>query len=341
MNETELETDRIEEIATAWAVRKREGLTSAQEEELQTWLDEDPRHFGAYAEADFSFSVLSPPLDDRQRLELGRRLADSRPQSRRWQFASLGLGLAAAAALVFALLPRSPFPPEDNGRVVARPLQQALPDGSLVQLNANARIEVDFSAATRSVKLLSGEAHFSVAKDPAKPFIVSVGPVKVRAVGTAFNVRYEPHAVEVLVTEGTVRVTEAPLPAPADPATGRAALLAPVRETDLSAGHRTLIALARPAELTVAPVSTADIQRELAWREMRFELSNATLEEAVDLFNRKGGVRLEIGDPALRSLRISGIYWANDPDLFADLISTTLGLNAHRVAADRILFTRP
>lgn len=77
MNEAEMETDRIEETATAWVVRKREGLTPAQEEELQAWLDEDPRHFGAYAEADLSFSVLSPSLDDRQRLELGRRLADS------------------------------------------------------------------------------------------------------------------------------------------------------------------------------------------------------------------------------------------------------------------------
>jgi transmembrane sensor len=41
----------------------------------------------------------------------------------------------------------------------------------------------------RQVKLDRGEAWFQVAKDPQRPFVVESGPVRVRAVGTAFSVR--------------------------------------------------------------------------------------------------------------------------------------------------------
>ncbi len=50
------------------------------------------------------------------------------------------------------------------------------------------------------MKLEAGEAHFAVAPDAARPFVVRVGGVAVRAVGTAFNVRYAADgAVEVTV----------------------------------------------------------------------------------------------------------------------------------------------
>ena len=44
-----------------------------------------------------------------------------------------------------------------------------------------------------------------MSKDPERPFLVSAGEVTVRAVGTAFDVRLAPTAVEVLVTEGVIR----------------------------------------------------------------------------------------------------------------------------------------
>ena len=53
----------------------------------------------------------------------------------------------------------------------------------------------------------SGEAYFTVAKNPGRPFVVAAGGVGVRAVGTAFNVRLDSDAVEVLVTEGRVQVS--------------------------------------------------------------------------------------------------------------------------------------
>ena len=209
------------------------------------------------------------------------------------------------------------------------------------------------------MRLLHGEAHFAVAKDKGRPFVVSVGPVKVRAVGTGFNVRFEQSAIQVLVTEGTVAVgndssdwtpasvqnTHASQPAFANSAVSASA---PARaegtssDMILTAGYRTVIPLARDLGRKPIPaaVPESEIRHALAWREMRFELSNATLDQAVDLFNRKGRMQLAIEDEELRARRISGIYWADNPTQFADLIESTLEIKAVRQASDRIVFRK-
>ncbi len=91
----------------------------------------------------------------------------------------------------------------------------------------------------------------------------------------------------------------------------------------------------------VAAVSPDEIQRELAWRHLRFELTNATLDEAVALNNRRGRVQFAIGDAELKTRRISGIYWAENPAQFAELIESTLDLKIVHEGPDRIVLRKP
>ena len=79
----------------------------------------------------------------------------------------------------------------------------------------------------------------------------------------------------------------------------------------------------------------------LAWRDMRFELSDATLEDAVRLFNRKGGVQLELADRDLGARRLSGIYWANNPEQLAELLAGVHNLKVERAASGRIRLSKP
>ena len=82
-----------------------------------------------------------------------------------------------------------------------------LPDGSEVWLRNGARVNYgnDFGRKTRSVSL-SGEAFFDVAKDPSRPFRVSVSGLGVEVLGTSFDIRDCPDRVEVSLVEGTVRL---------------------------------------------------------------------------------------------------------------------------------------
>ncbi len=83
-----------------------------------------------------------------------------------------------------------------------------LPEGSKVDLNKGAtiRYEEPFQNNERRVTL-SGDAYFEVKHMPHKPFVVEVGEVEVRVLGTKFFINQTAEEVGVQVTEGKVLVS--------------------------------------------------------------------------------------------------------------------------------------
>ena len=64
---------------------------------------------------------------------------------------------------------------------------------------------LQYSGENRMVKM-EGEAFFEVVPNAAKPFIVGSGDVKVKVLGTAFNVVNTPGNKSIEVREGKVEV---------------------------------------------------------------------------------------------------------------------------------------
>jgi transmembrane sensor len=181
------------------------------------------------------------------------------------------------------------------------------------------------------VSLLRGEAHFSVTKNPARPFVVRAKNVDVRAVGTAFNVQLQSAAVEVLVTEGVVKLKSGA-------AQAGAADSIPL----INSGHRAVVALAPvspAAAVVVTAVSPEEISRALAWQEPLLRLGGATLAEVAANFERRTGRRMIFADPGLAALRFGGRFRADDIEGFANLLAITLEIEVER-AADGALVLR-
>lgn len=87
----------------------------------------------------------------------------------------------------------------------------------------------------------------------------------------------------------------------------------------VGAGHRAIVAhLPAPATpaVVVTAVSQQQIAQALAWNEPMLELAGATLGELVTTFAQRSGRRIEIGDPALRAVRIGGRFPTDDVDGF-------------------------
>lgn len=83
-----------------------------------------------------------------------------------------------------------------------------LPDGSEVWLNAESTIKFpsSFIQGERRVEL-NGEAYFKVARNAAKPFLVTTERMNVRVLGTEFNMRsYKAEAPNVSLVKGSVLV---------------------------------------------------------------------------------------------------------------------------------------
>ncbi len=347
--------DLIELAAAAWLVQRDRGLTPAQEEEFARWLQADERHARI-------FGKLTQTWDLLDRVPAARVPLPSH-RGRRWAWAAGSL--AAAAALVFG------FVALDSLRPSAAPLVRSattpiggfekidLPDGSVVRLNTSSAVEVAFTATERRVHLLRGEASFTVAKDRARPFVVRVGQVDVRAVGTVFNVRCLPAAVEVLVTEGKVRVddaasgrslltaqSESPALAPAPRTTASGPPIGeptPADEPLLVEGHRITIANAVSAPAAFVPVAVApqEAARALAWQSRRLEFSAQPLAEVVAEFNRYNRHQLVIEDADLATQRFGGKFPANDIESFVLLLESNFGVIAERRAGETMLRRKP
>lgn len=326
----EFEGGSIEETAAEWLVRRREGLAPEIEERYRAWLDADPRHRAALIELEQAWEKVSFPAAVGREREAARVLDRRAEAGRRRPRFLAAAGLAAAAvALFFAVSPRATHETEGVPPGLAvRPNIEILPDGSTVELNANAEIAADFTAGRRGVRLLRGEALFSVKQDATRPFVVSAGGVEVKAVGTAFVVRHGLQEVDVLVTEGRVavaRATSGVAQAAIDARDEPAPLL-------LDAGRSVSLAADSSQPVDVKPLSPAEISGALAWREKRLEFTRMALAEAVELFNRQNRVQLAVADAAAATIPISGIFWADDPEAFARLLEAGMGVSVEREA---------
>lgn len=323
--------DAAERAAARWVLRHEAGLKPAERAEFARWLREDPSHRVVWEEMRQTDDLLG-------KLATGPALAASSHRSW-WRRAVLPAGLAAAAAVAILLGVERSAPTPDFERSVATVVggsrRLELPDGSVVQLNTDSAVDVKFYPRERRIVLERGEAYFRVAHDTTRPFWVQAGPVAVRAVGTEFNVRCDPEAVDVIVTEGKVRVVEG---APRTAAAEAAADASPL----LTSGHRARVDVDRAraaasGPVTISPVETRAIHRALAWRDGGLEFVDTPLGEVVAEFNRYNRRTIVIADPALAARRFGGAFASHEPAPLIELLEQSFGVVAETRGNETLL----
>ena len=274
--------------AAEWALRRRSRLSRKEQAELQTWLNQDPSHRSLLDECE----ATSAQLD---RLRVAHRSRPGQPLGQR-RVLRIAAGIAALVLLSAAIF-WGPQPDplnftKESATSVGKFKRMTLPDGTQLTLNTDSAVEIVFEPAARRVRLLKGEAYFKVAHAPERPFWVEAAQVHVKAVGTAFNVRYHSHKVEVTVTEGRVALNDTngsslalesqvslnPAALPAGPETIAAGARATVLLTEAGAPSKTPVA--------VAHVPAPSVDSALAWQSGRLEFSETPLAEVVSEFNR-------------------------------------------------------
>lgn len=87
--------------------------------------------------------------------------------------------------------------------------QLTLQDGTKIWLNAGSKVQYDsnFGKENRLLKL-SGEAYLEVARDDNCPFTVDVGEVRVKVLGTSFNVKAykDNNEIKVSLLKGSIEM---------------------------------------------------------------------------------------------------------------------------------------
>lgn len=351
------DAEAIEATAAAWLAQRDDGLSPAQSAEFAAWRAADSRHEAAILRLDGAWTALQQLHEYRPaaaRHPDRDVLGGVRRHPQRVSIRTLVGTFSLAAALVLAAgwwhtgagrngdrdVATFATTPEGFERV-------SLADGSMVELNAGTEINVAYTGTERRVRLTRGEAHFTVTRNPGRPFIVEANGVAVRAVGTAFNVRLGSADIEVLVTHGKVEVGSAAslTPDPAAGASGRGGPPESPPATLLVASERVLIPAARTAALVAAAVEAprvekvapAAIREALAWQGPRLVFVDTPLAEVIAQFNRRNAVQIELAGPELGALPIGGSFRAENVDAFVRLLASSGDIAFERVSDHRVV----
>jgi transmembrane sensor len=199
-------------------------------------------------------------------------------------------------------------------------LTQRLADNSVLHLNTESAVSIRYSKGERLVTLRSGQASFEVAHEANRAFRVRAGSADITDLGTTFDVRLDEDSTVITVVEG--RVTVGPT------ASGQSPLLRPF---ELTADQQV-----RVAEGAWPPTpKVVDARRTTAWLYRKIVFDNEPLEQVAAEYNRYTAKPIEIATPALRKLRISGVFATDDTDAFIAFLRSLKGVRVE-VTATRI-----
>lgn len=313
----------IDEEAIQWFVLLRdEDATDEDRSRFREWLAASPDHARALREVERMWSGLdqlaepvekaepSPPEPASNVVPLPPRSAAPR-RGHGWRGGAIAATLLFALAVGWQLAPVGLFSDYRSGVGERRVVE--LEDGSRVELATESALDVDFSAGTRSVTLVAGEAFFTVAKDAERPFVVSTGQGEIAVLGTAFNVRLRDDAT-VAVAENVVAVSAA-------------------ADTGVRVSEGQMVHFGPNG---VSAVEEADLDRIVAWRNDQIVFRDAPLDRVVAELQRYRRGRIQIIGGDIARKRVTAVFDTRRIDAALDTIAQSLGL---RVVGVPGLFT--
>jgi transmembrane sensor len=237
---------------------------------------------------------------------------------RRWLAVCASLiAIAATGAISWQLSPYG-YRPGAYVTDIGEQKSIELSDHSRVALDAQTRIRVRYSGETRLIEIFGGQAQFTVAQDPIRPFKVIAGTETIVALGTRFNVEYIDREVRIAMLEGKVAVVRAD--SSRDIAAGRVES----QPIALAAGEGLRVSGSGKATFTPA----IDLQVVNAWRQNEVVFRAEPLREAVRRMNRYSHLQLAVESAELAQLRVTGMFDAGDARAFADAVESSLPLVA-------------
>ena len=170
--------------------------------------------------------------------------------------------------------------------------QIILPDGTKVHLNAGSRLVYpEFFKDKHRTVFLMGEAFFDVKENKNRPFVVKTTDVKLKVLGTKFNVSAysSDNVIETVLTEGKVSL---------EPLNGgvfaKSMELLPNQLASFDKGTQELV------------VNDVDVSNYVLWKDGILKFESTDLSRIVKRLERFYNVRFYYGDPFLGSVTITG-----------------------------------
>ena len=341
------DSSSTDEQASFWLARMRSDSVSTRDRvAFERWMASDPSHEAAYSEYQAVWDGMQDLAADDAVLIMRKEALAASAAPRRYDWHKLTALAASLAIFLLAgvfLFDRTQTEParqspafaqlddarRDDGSTFRTEIGQlstlTMADGSVIELNADSLVRVDYNDERRAVRLLRGQALFEVAHDSSRPFVVEAGGQRITALGTAFDVRLRSGELQVTLIEGEVAVESA--------------------EASDEAGSADVRRL-RPGQQLLAAadgsaiVRSANVEQAVSWRTGRVIFSDEPLGQVVEEINRYSRRKVVLGDPSLADLRVSGIFRAGSVNNFVTALDSAFPIASRSdPARDEIVLT--
>lgn len=222
--------------------------------------------------------------------------------------------------------------PSSTAEYVTAPNQSStvtLPDGTRVSMNLNTALRVDYDARQRRVHFSRGQAFFDVARDAARPFVVTAADQRIQALGTQFDVKLlDPERLEIVLLEGRISVER-------DRRTLVDRLVQRAARVELEHDQRVIV---RADALPV--VTPTDAQRATSWREGWIVFEDETVAQAIGELNRYSPRPLVAVDDGVGRMRLSGVFRTGQPERFGAILQELLPVAVRGGSHGEIVLSR-
>ena len=234
-----------------------------------------------------------------------RSIAPVAPRLGWWRAALVASSILVCALLGVSWLAGAPSAVYSTGPGEMRRVR--LVDGSLLKLNRDSAVQIRYASEARSVELRNGEALFTVAHDPRRPFRVTAEGSVVQAIGTEFDVRRtEEGKLDVLVTRGRVAFSQA------------SASHASTPRVIASAGEAlSYRSRAGTSSVNLRAMTTRERAELLDWTTGSITFNGNSVQEVVERFNRYNATQIVLDDSTIGRHTLGGQYRIDDPQGFA------------------------
>ena len=316
----------IDDAAVDWFVLLQDPSASeAQFIAFRDWLEASPAHRAAYDRVEQLWVTLetapsAAPAPFQPRRTFAARPDAVRPGARRFAFGAGATAALAAGLAAVLILPQMMAPPKlDIYRTAKGERREvALADGSKITLNSGSEVRVQLGLKVRQATVVSGEALFDVAHDPARPFTAIVGDEQIRDIGTVFNVRQAGDRLTVTVLRGIVEVT---------PQMGTATRLGQGDELNRRIGFQD------------ARLTKVDALDAAGWRSGRLIYRDQPLSDVATDLNRYLPVPIS-ADAKAGALRFSGVLQLDREEIMVGRLERLLPVHAAASATSVRLTSR-
>ena len=295
--------------AFEWFVRLQSEQCPAEDQRrFEIWLTRDDKHRAAYAVAESVWANMDdlkylpiPGLDEARSAKPGNSTA-ARLAS--WTFLILTTALLGGGWLEYSA------ETIHYATQIGEHRRVELADNSHIDLNTDTRVSVRISLLQRQVVLSQGEALFEVTHNRLRPFTVQSGDLRIRDVGTRFNVRKQAQSVTVSVLEGEVELNN-----------GRQ-----VMNEVLNAGQQ------RSYTKTggLGQMQAVEADKLTAWVQGRLVFTRTPLREVTAELERYHPVQFSFVDPKLAQETLSGTFDSGDIAPFLHALEAILPVQAQR-----------